>query len=162
MAQEPTPRVTCIDDVFVGQELPSLVRGPLSPMHLMRFSAAIENWHRIHYDRDFATGHDGLPDLVVSGSWKQHFVAQMVRRWAGDAGWMREIGLQYRKVNVVGETLTAWGRVVEVEAAEAVGVATLEVGIVNQDGIESSPGRAVVLVPLAAGTTVRTGTNSSL
>jgi acyl dehydratase len=161
LLQEPVPQVTCIDDVVIGQELPPLVRGPLSPMHLMRFSAAIENWHRIHYDHAFATGHDGLPDLVVSGSWKQHFVAQMVRRWAGDTGWMREIGLQYRKVNVVGETLTAWGRVAGLEVGEDVGLVTLDVGIVNQDGIESSPGRSVVLIPLVADVAVSVRTTES-
>lgn len=143
--------VMCIGDVTVGQELPPLVRGPLSPMHLMRFSAAIENWHRIHYDRDFATGHDQLPDLVVSGSWKQHFVAQLVRQWAGPDGWMTELGLQYRRVNVVGETLTAWGRVTDVEPGETYGLVTLDVGILNQDGDESSPGRAVVALPSVPG-----------
>ena len=143
--------VMCISDVTVGQELPRLVRGPLSPMHLMRFSAAIENWHRIHYDRDFATGHDQLPDLVVSGSWKQHFVAQLVRQWAGPDGWMTELGLQYRRVNVVGETLTAWGRVTDVEPGETYGLVKLDVGILNQDGDESSPGRAVVALPSVPG-----------
>ena len=63
-------------------------RGPLSPLHLMRFSAAIENWHRIHYDERFAVEHDGLPGLLVSGSWKQHLVAQMVRGWLGPDGWL--------------------------------------------------------------------------
>jgi acyl dehydratase len=144
-------QVTCLDDVTVGGELPSLVRGPLSPMHLMRFSAAIENWHRIHYDHDFATAHDGLPDLVVSGSWKQHFVAQMVRRWAGDAGWMSQLGLQYRRVNVVGETLTAWGRVADVESGDEFGLVRLDVGILNQNGDESSQGQALVALPLAMG-----------
>ena len=143
--------VMCIGDVAVGQELPPLMRGPLSPMHLMRFSAAIENWHRIHYDRDFATGHDQLPDLVVSGSWKQHFVAQLVRQWAGPEGWMTELGLQYRRVNVVGETLTAWGRVTDVAPGETYGLVTLDVGILNQNADESSPGRAVVALPSVPG-----------
>ena len=139
--------VTCLSDVEVGQHIPSLSRGPLSPMHLMRFSAAIENWHRIHYDHDFATSHDGLPDLVVSGSWKQHFVAQVVRRWTGESGWLREIGLQYRRVNVVGETLTAWGTVTGIRPINGFGLVDLQVGIRNQEGEESSPGTATVALP---------------
>ena len=144
-------QVLCLDDVHAGLELPHLTRGPMSSMHLMRFSAAIENWHRIHYDHQFATEHDGLPDLVVSGSWKQHFVAQMVRQWAGDSGWLRSIGLQYRRVNVVGETLTAWGRVAAVRELTGFGVVDVEVGITNQEGEESSPGSAQVLLPQALG-----------
>ena len=143
-----TPRqVAALGDVRIGQAIPSLTRGPLSPLHLMRFSAAIENWHRIHYDRDFAMSHDGLPDLVVSGSWKQHFVAQVVRQWIGEAGWLRDIGLQYRRVNVVGETLTAWGQVTQIRPVNGYGLVDLEVGIRNQDGEESSPGTATVALP---------------
>ena len=31
------------EDVAVGQELPRLVKGPLGPIHLMRWSAAKKN-----------------------------------------------------------------------------------------------------------------------
>ena len=33
----------------------------------MRWSAAIENWHRIHYDRDYATRIEGYSGLIVHG-----------------------------------------------------------------------------------------------
>ena len=62
------------EDVAVGDELPALVRGPLTSTHVMRWSAAIENWHRIHYDQPFAVGHDGLPGLLINGSFKQHLL----------------------------------------------------------------------------------------
>ena len=70
------------EDVAVGQELPRLVKGPLGPIHLMRWSAAMENWHRIHFDREFAVGHDKLPDLLVNGSLKQHLIVHMAKDWA--------------------------------------------------------------------------------
>ena len=138
-------------DIRPGDELPPLVRGPLTTLHLMRFSAAIENWHRIHYDDRFATEHDGLPDLLVSGSWKQHFVAQAVRGWLGDEGWLASIALQFRKMNVVGETLTTWGTVTATSERDGLGVVTLGVGIRNGDGVESSPGTAVGVLPLEGG-----------
>ena len=37
------------------------------PVLLFRFSALTYNAHRIHYDRDYATGTEGYPDLVVHG-----------------------------------------------------------------------------------------------
>src|SRR5262249_40244652 len=98
-------------DLEVGMELTPLVRGPMTPVHLMRWSAAIENWHRIHYDEPFATGHDGLPGLLVNGSWKQHFLVQMVREWLGQDGWLARIGFQFRGMDVAGSTLIAWGRI---------------------------------------------------
>ena len=37
------------------------------PVLLFRYSALTYNAHRIHYDRDFATGAEGYPGLVVHG-----------------------------------------------------------------------------------------------
>ena len=74
-------------DIEVGDEVTPIVRGPMSTAHLMRWSAAIENWHRIHYDRPFATEHDKLPGLPVNGSWKQHLIVALrpgVDRCLGD------------------------------------------------------------------------------
>lgn len=40
---------------------------PIDPTLLFRFSALTYNAHRIHYDRDYATGVEGYPGLVVQG-----------------------------------------------------------------------------------------------
>ena len=143
------PSSPAFADLRVGDTLPGLTRGPLTPLHLMRFSAAIENWHRIHYDERFAVEHDRLPGLLVSGSWKQHLVAQMVRAWAGPDGWLAELEVQFRRMNVAGETLTAWGTITGLDAAGGRGVVTCDVGIRNADGMESSPGRAIAYLPVS-------------
>ena len=53
------------EDVSIGDEVTPLVKGPMSPVHLMRWSAAMENWHRIHYDEMFAKEHEKLPERLV-------------------------------------------------------------------------------------------------
>ncbi len=68
----------------------------------MRWSAAIENWHRIHYDQRFAVEHDGLPDLLVNGSWKQHFLVQLMREWLEPQGWLARIKINFRGMDLVG------------------------------------------------------------
>src|SRR3990172_1159590 len=78
----------CYEDVADGAELPRLRKGPLTTVHLMRWSAAMENWHKIHYDQRFAVEHDKLPGLLVNGSFKQQFIAQLLKDWAGPAGWV--------------------------------------------------------------------------
>jgi acyl dehydratase len=139
------------ETVAVGDELTPLTLGPFTPIHLMRFSAAIENWHRIHYDERFARDHDGLPGLLVSGSFKQHFAAQMVRAWAGPGARLLRIGMQFRAMNVAGEILTAWGRVTALDAREEFGLVSCELGIRTDNGLQSSPGTAEVALPLTAG-----------
>ncbi|OLT12745.1 hypothetical protein BJF78_23655 [Pseudonocardia sp. CNS-139] len=141
------PSCPVLEELAAGQELPPLVSGPLLPPHLMRWSAAIENWHRIHYDHPYAIGHEGLPGLLVNGSWKQHFVVQLLRRWAGSTAWVWKVEFRFRAMNVAGETLTAWGRITDVRPAHDFGLVEVETGIVNGDGVESTPGTAHVLVP---------------
>jgi acyl dehydratase len=131
VSQVETTRLIAFEDVGVGDELSPIVRGPMSTAHLMRWSAAIENWHRIHYDWRFATGHDGLPDVLVNGSWKQHLLVQLMRQWLGASGWLWQLSYQFRGMDVAGSTLTAWGRVVDKRRFDDFGVVVCEVGIRN-------------------------------
>lgn len=142
------------EDLTVGTRLPELMRGPLTTVHLFRWSAAIENTHRIHYDMPFATDHDDLPGLLVNGSWKQHFVIQMLRGWLEPDGWLAKVAFQFRQMDKVGSTLTAWGIVTGLHVSDQLGYVDLEVGIRNCEGQESTPGTAVGVVPLASGPAV--------
>ncbi len=139
------------DDVEIGQEIPELMKGPMTTAHIMRWSAAMENWHRIHYDWKYATGHDKLPDVMVNGSWKQHVMIQLLADWAGDTGWAWKVAFQFRGMNVPGDTLTAWGRVTAKEPRADWGVVDLEIGLRDQDGKESTPGTARVVLPRRGG-----------
>ncbi|MEG0002331.1 MAG: acyl dehydratase [Comamonas sp.] len=142
------------EDLRVGDDITALVRGPITTSHLMRWSAAIENWHRIHYDLPFATEHDKLPGLPVNGTWKQHFLVQMMREWLTPAGWLWKIDFSFRKLDVAGSTLTAWGRITALEERDGMGYVTCEIGIRNQDGQESTPGTAIGVLPLQQGKVV--------
>ena len=135
------------EDVRLGDEIGPLLKGPLGTTHLMRWSAAMENWHRIHYDRTFAVGHDGLPDILINGSLKQQFIVQLLKDWAGRDGWVWKARFQFRAMNFVGETLSVWGRVTAVRDAGDYGLVDLDLGIRNEHSAESTPGSAVVALP---------------
>ena len=139
------------EDVAIGDELPRLAKGPLTTAHLMRWSAAFENWHKIHYDAPFATGHDKLPALLVNGSLKQQFVVQLLKDWAGPTGWVWKASFQFRAMNVVNETLYAWAKVTGKREGPDFGLIELELGIVNEQGKESTPGKATVALPYRDG-----------
>ncbi len=141
----------CFEDLEVGFELPRLSRGPLTTMHQMRWSAAMENWHRIHYDEKFATGHDKLPGLLIAGSLKQQFIVQLLKDWAGRHGWVWKVDFQFRSMNVVNETLHAWAKVTAKERAAGYGLIMLDVGLVNGENRESTPGKATVALPYRGG-----------
>ena len=142
------------DDIKTGDELPPLTKGPLHATHVMRWSAATENWHPLHFDWKYATQHDGLPDVLVSGSWKQHVLIQLLTDWAGETGWLLRFKMQLRGMNVPGDTLTAWGRITKLEVRNGFGVADIEVGLRDQKDNEVAPGTATVVLPLRGGAEV--------
>ncbi len=139
------------EQVNVGDGIGPLAKGPLSSAHLMRWSAAMENWHKIHYDRTFAVEHDKLPGVLVNGTLKQQFIVQLLKEWAGSAGWLWKVGFQFRAMNLVGETLSVWARVSGKREAADYGLVDIELGIVNGEGKESTPGTAVIALPYEKG-----------
>ena len=139
------------DDVEVGQELPTYVIGPITPTHLFRWSAAIENWHRIHYDQDFAVYHEGLPNVLGQGSWKQSVMPQYLKDLSLPDGWGWKVSFQHRAMIVPGDTLTCWAKVTNVYEKEGLGFVELETGMKNQDGIETCPGAGTIVLPIKGG-----------
>ena len=137
-------------DVFQGMELPKYIYWP-TPTHLFRWSAAIENFHRIHYDLDFAINHDKNPSLLVHGSWKQSVVPQYLKDWTLPNGWPWKARFEHRAMLVPGDILIMWGRVIDKDEKGGMGIVELEIGMKTQDGIESMPGTATVVLPLKGG-----------
>lgn len=139
------------EEVEIGSSIPDLPKGPLTTAHLMRWSAAMENWHKIHYDKPFAMEHDKLPGLLINGSLKQQFIIQILKDWAGPGGWVWKASFQFRAMNVVGEEIRVWGKVKDKRRAPDFGLIDLELGIVNEEGKESTPGAGVVALPYRGG-----------
>lgn len=140
------------EDVAAGMDVPALARGPMTTVHLMRWSACTENWHKIHYDRPFSMEHDKLPGLLIHGSLKQQFLFQVLENWVAPRGWVSKVNFQFRAMNLVGETLSVWARVTGTERLADYGLVTLEIGIRNAaDGTESTPGTATVALPFRSG-----------
>ena len=138
------------EDVAEGDELPKYIYKP-TPTHLFRWSAAIENFHRIHYDLDFGLNHDRNPSILVHGSWKQSVVPQYLKDWTLPNGWPWKARFEHRAMLVPGDILIMWGRVTSKSEKNQMGFVELEIGMKTQDGIESMPGTATVVLPLRNG-----------
>jgi acyl dehydratase len=142
---------TYYDDVALGQELPPLVIGPLTSTHLFRWSAAIENWHRIHYDQNFAIYHDGLPNILGQGSWKQSILPRYLKDLCLPDGWAWKVSFQHRAMIVPGDTLTVWAKVAGKRVTDGLGLVDLDVGMRLDGDVESCPGKATIVLPIRNG-----------
>lgn len=142
------------DDLVVGAALPERVIGPVTTTHAMRWSAAIENWHRIHYDQPFAVGHEGLPNVLIAGSWKQSLLCRYLKDLCLPAGWLWKVAFQHRAMIVPGDTITCWARVDAKELVEGLGHVRVELGMRLQTGVETCPGQATLVLPVRGGDAV--------
>ena len=138
------------EDVHEGMELPKYIYNP-TPTHLFRWSAAIENFHRIHYDLDFGMNHDKNPSILIHGSWKQSVVPQFLKDWTLPGGWPWKARFEHRAMLVPGDVVIMWGKVTGKQVKGGIGLIDLEIGMKTQDGIESMPGTATVALPLRDG-----------
>ena len=129
------------EDVKPGDVLPPLVKNA-SRAQLFLFSAATNNPHRIHYDRDYARreGHD---DILVHGPLQGAWLHQLVRDWAGPRGRVLALAFQNRGRAFPGRDLSFRGRVTAVDGD----VVSLEVWEEDDTGAVLMPGTARVRLP---------------
>lgn len=131
------------DDIVVGQVLGELRKGTMTTAHIMRWSAAVENWHRIHYDYPFATEHEDLPGVLINGSWKQHVLVQLVKDSLGIDGWLWKLAFRHKKMDMAGDEIVGRATVVKKQMAAGLGFVTLEVALMNQHAEPSTVGHAI-------------------
>lgn len=140
-----------LEDIEVGMEVPTQEYGPWSNAHIARWCAAQENWERFHYDYKFATSVFQLDDIVANGNWRKHPIARVFKDWAGHGGWLWKLQMQYRAMHYPFDVFTVWARIREMREIDGIGIVDLDCGMRNQNGQETSPGSAVVAIPLRNG-----------
>jgi acyl dehydratase len=136
------------DDVKVGDELPSLVKGPIQQIQLTRYAGASGDFNPIHQDDEFARA-AGMGGVFAHGMLSMGFVAQSLTDWAG-AGTVRKIGVRFTGLVRLKDTVTCKGRVVGALRTGAAGLVDLEVWAENQRGEKVVTGRATVALPARA------------
>src|SRR3954463_6400259 len=144
----------CLDDIAIGSCLATPDKGATPPAPIMRWSAAVENFHRIHYDYRFATGHDKLPDVLINGSWKQHVLVQLVKDGLGPDGWLWKIRFRYKKMDVAGDAIRASAEVIGKDVIDGMGFVPLRVVLPDQNGQISTAGHAIGVMPVKGGAPV--------
>lgn len=170
-----TPRYW--ESVQVGEELAQIVKGPLTITDmngwLLGWGGMFIRPHRIgqqwrkrhpaaytldargvpdvperaHWDTEFAL-QSGLPAPYDYGPQRIAWLSQLLTNWMGDDGWLSELDVQVRRMNLVGDTSWCRGEVTGRELQDGRGMVSCAVRIVNQRGEETALGTASVELPL--------------
>jgi acyl dehydratase len=138
------------EDVAIGDTLPEVVQKVTIPV-MQRWVASSETLRRDHYDAKFAIEHDGLPNAVMSGSFSQAYIWQLLFNWAGLNGWVLKAAQKNARMVHPGTTITFFGTVTGKYEADGLGYVELEIGLRGDDGAVAVPGTATVVLPLRGG-----------
>ena len=136
-----------LEDVSIGDHLPSVVKGPITTTHLVRWAAANGNYARIHWDLPFAQSEQGLPNVVVNGSLKNQYLGQLLLDFAGEEGWFKRFFVQHRGMDYPGDVLTASGVVTGKREGDGFGLVDCTVELSNSRVHQTAAGEATVVLP---------------
>lgn len=131
------------EDIAEGQEVGPLLKTP-THVSMFMYSAAVWLVHRIHYDHEFATDHEGLPDVVVHGTLATDWYAQLLLEWAGRDARLARLSYQIRSYMLPDQTLTCGGSVVRMWKEDGERNVELRLWIRREDGVEAVSGSAMV------------------
>jgi acyl dehydratase len=133
------------EDVKVGDEIPSLVKGPIEQIQLTRYAGASGDFNPIHQDDEFARA-AGMGGVFAHGMLSMGFVAQAVTDWAG-AGRVRKVGVRFAALVRLKDVVTCRGRVVGTSQKDGVNLVELDIWAENGKGEKVVTGKATVALP---------------
>lgn len=164
------------ESVEVGEQLPPVVKGPLTVTDMnawllgwggmfIRAHGIGHAWRqrhpaaytpdargvpdvpeRVHWDTEFAQA-SGLPGPYDYGPQRIAWVAQVLTNWIGDDGWLAELEVEVRRLNLLGDTTWCRAEVAEKRLEGELGVVECELHTENQRGERTTAGRATVRLP---------------
>lgn len=167
-------------DVEVGQEIPALVRGPMTIGDLVSWQAAIGPSYRAgslayrdclksphttvknpitgwpaknsqqHEDFHLAAQR-GMPAPFDNGVMRFAWVSPLLTNWMGDEGTLKRLSIQIKTPVIYGDAVWYHGKVAAKREAEDGTLVKVDITGINQVGITHTTGEAEVLLPSRPG-----------
>ena len=134
------------EDIEIGSDVPSLIKYP-TLVQLVKYAGAVDDYSPYNFDREYARS-IGLPDVLVTGSLLFGFLAQMVTDWIGEQGTIKKLSCSHRAMRHPGTEIICKGKVTSKYIEGGKGYIECEIWAENAEGQKSTPGTALVVLPL--------------
>jgi acyl dehydratase len=128
--------------VAVGQELPPLVKGPITKEDLKAYAAASGDPNPMHTDDEFARN-AGYPGVFAHGMLSMGYLGELLVRAAG-VGAVRRFRARFAKLTWPGEVITCRGKVTGVRDEGREHLVECDIWTENQAGERKLVGSAVL------------------
>jgi acyl dehydratase len=170
------PHMRYFEDVNEGDELPPIVRGPLSLMDTMGFLVGCGRGHThvivlksavkhpghffrnpeagggieytgIGHHRESVAKEVGVPGTYDYGPQRSSWLASLVTNWMGDAAFLKRVRTEMRRFNTMGDSTWCKGKISKKYVKDGFALVDLEIWGENQRGELTTPGLATVMLP---------------
>ncbi len=164
------------EDTEIGEELPSIVRGPLSLMDTMGFIAGCGRSHThgvllmgalkhpghffkseeagggieytgIGHHRESTAKNVGVPGTYDYGPQRTAWLGSLVTNWMGDDAFIKRLRAEMRNFNIMGDSTWCNGKVTDKYVKDGYALVDIEIWAENQRGKVTAPGMATVMLP---------------
>jgi acyl dehydratase len=130
--------------IAIGNSIPAFERRS-EFAHWNRYAAVNDEFIDVHMSADAARA-AGQPDVFGMGNLRVAYVHNALHDWLGDAGDISMFQCQFRALNFLGDTLRATASVTAESMVDGQRVIDFAIGVVNQNGDETMPGQARVVL----------------
>jgi acyl dehydratase len=100
------------DALVIGAPIPALERA-LTQMRLVAYGAATWDWHRLHYDAQYAAARN-IAGPIVDGQMFGALLAEALIDWLGPCAFIRRLSFRLRAMVYAGETVRCEGEVTSI------------------------------------------------
>jgi acyl dehydratase len=144
-AELQAPAKRYFEDVEVGEELPQLIKDPLTHLRLVRYAGASGDFNPLHTDPQVGEK-IGTGGIIAHGMLIMGFVGQLLSDYVGPAA-LRKFDVRFKGMTRLGDIITCTGKVTE--KYEAGGEARIagRVQTVDQNGDVKVSGTFVAALP---------------
>ncbi len=133
------------EDVQVGDELPQLVKEPVTHLQLVRYAGASGDFNPLHTDPK--VGEEiGTGGIIAHGMLIMGFVGQLVSDYVGPEA-LRKFGVRFKGMMHLDDVITCSGTVTEKYEADGEARIAGKVQAVDQNGDVKVAGTFVAALP---------------
>jgi acyl dehydratase len=133
------------EDVQIGDELPPLVKEPITHQRLVRYAGASGDFNPLHTDPKVGEA-IGTGGIIAHGMLIMGFVGELLSDYVGPEA-LRKFGVRFKGMTRLGDEITCTGTITEKYEAEGEGRVAGKVQAADQSGDVKVVGTFVAALP---------------
>ena len=131
-----------LNNVRIGDEIPSLTLKPISRSMLALYASASGDHNPIHIDIDFAKK-NGLSDIIAHGMLVMSFLAQAIANIFPQNS-IKKFDAKFIAVTNINDILTCEGKIIDIEFKDSLKRLFLKLLVIDESGEKKLSGSATI------------------